>query len=506
MRHFASALVVGLLCVVAPGVAAQESGVSLDQPLPLPILRKVTEIAVFNADTGSVRWLKVLRDVEPEQTANRLSRFLDRPVEAGALRVVRDAGDQLSCNCLPLLQPGEYLVSEEPIRDVSGRYVSVNDESFKAITELLDYPLNEPALTGVMLSELTYVNNDDAVRRFLSARGFDVVLTYGFLNAERRESTLTLPVIVARHDATGAGYIGVRGTAEVGDLRTNLQATLVPWAENAGLVHKGFFDAANETVRIAGDALGEMHATAPQMPIYAVGHSLGAAVTAMLTVRLADDIPTLRAFGFAPPPIGNRAFAEAVRAHAAHVTNFFVPHEEIRTLGDLSQISKLQWLGAETLLDDMGATASRYHYVINYLKGVLKANGGSVKDYEQSLPVCVLHKTPCFAGWRENVVPLCVLDDPTCIETRWPEMRAWLMGGEAERTTARTDLAALKLRVLRADPPPYLMPLLFASMARLAASAGLSAEALGYLANAERGTGPRRLYEVMRTRIGAPDG
>src|SRR5690606_33376013 len=113
------------------------------------------------------------------------------------------------------------------------------------------------------------VNNNDAVRAFLEARGFTVLLTHGFLNAEKRAVSLTLPVIVARHAPTGAGYIAIRGTAEVTDLQTSLQAALVPWAQNAGLVHKGFYDAAVATTILVQDTLRDLRNRAPALPVYA---------------------------------------------------------------------------------------------------------------------------------------------------------------------------------------------------------------------------------------------
>jgi hypothetical protein len=330
-----------------------------------------------------------------------------------------------------------------------------------------------------------------------------VLFTHGFLNARKHNTTLLQPLIVARHDATRAGYIAVRGTAEVTDLRTSLQAALVPWAQNAGLVHKGFYDAATEAARLIRPSLSEMKASDATLPIFAAGHSLGAAVASMLTLRLADEFPTLRAVGFAAPPIGNAAFLRAVRERAAYVTTFFVPNEEIRTLGDLSRLSELQWLGTEKLLADMGATANRYHYVINYLKGVLAQSGGSVKAYERALPACVLYKTPCFTGWRENILPLCVLDDPACVRKRWPEMQVWLDKAPADDAAARERLAELKLLALRGNPPDHLRPLLYAEMARVAAEARAPEESGGFLTAAERLTGPRALYTAMRARLDA---
>lgn len=507
MRLIAAAAVIAM-CLIGPAAAADFNArellkeFSLDQVLPLPIRRSVTEIAVFNTETGRVRWLKVLMGLEPEPTAARLSTFFDRPVDADALRVVHAGSDGLLCTCQQLLGPDEYLVSEDPIRDASGRYVSINDEAYKAITELIDYPLTSTDLVNVMLSELAYVNNDDAVRGFLTARGFEVLLTHGFLNAERRSLSLTLPIIVAHHTPTRAGYVAIRGTAEVTDLQTSLQAALVPWAQNAGLVHKGFYDAAVMTAGLVQSALRELATRDPAMPLFATGHSLGAAVATILTLRVGQDFPTLRAVGFAPPPLGNNAFLDAVRERTPHITSFFVPNEEIRGLGDLSRISELRWLGTEKLLDDMGATANRYHYVINYLKGVLAASGGDVKAYEQSLPICVLYKTPCFTGWREHVIPQCVLDKPDCVKNRWSEMQRWLSADNDDPApSARQTLATLKMRVLRGNPPDHLRPLIYAEMARVAGAAGAPQEAMGYLTAAERITGTRPLYATIRTRL-----
>jgi Lipase (class 3) len=478
--------------------AADAQSTAVPRILPLEIYRNRSEVPILNLRNGTVRWVTVVRNVNPLGADHGLG--ADAPQRTSALFFWRE-GDNVLCTCTGVLRDGEFLINEEPVRDAaSGKYISIDDASFKELTMLANYPTIAPNLSAGALADLAYVTNEYAVRLALELRGFDTEYIYGFFGAASPEFESHLHLFVARNRRSGEIYLAIRGTNDISDMLTNLAAQPVSWDGKQGRVHGGFRKLALAAVKLVKPILLRLHQDSPGAPLIACGHSLGAAVAALVNVSLNASLPALKTIALAMPPVGTAGFVSEEAEPLALVTSYFVSHDEIRELGSLAGASHFQWIGREVTLGDMGRTAGHYHYVINYLKGLLTVHGLPLAPFERQMPICTLRGLPCFTGRHELVIPLCVYDDALCLDRDWPQMAKWMA---ATPTNPQSDLAEAHLieETMIANPPPDdIRPLIFLELAALHAGTD-GATSSRFLAAARVTAGDAWLVRAVQSRL-----
>ena len=383
--------------------------------LPPSLYSQVMTVPVFNVDTGRLRFLTGFKDIERRYLYSRLFRYTrrdDLELYQAPLFSTGDGTGAITCDCERFLEPGEFIVSETPVKNGSSTsFLSLNDESYKAVMELIDFPLETDAMIAVSFSELVYVYNARAIERFLDRRGFDLVYSYGFMESPVYPGESDAQFIIARERAGGRFIICVRGTSGVADLKTNVDAAMVPWA-GSGRVHKGFADIMEIVRKAVEDHRAEINRSG--QPVLVTGHSLGASVAVLLTIVMRDAGMDAHAITCAPAPMGDREFEAAYGERRDVIENLFLPGEELDTAGKLDMVQWMRLIGTKRYLDDVGKTAGATHFVINYLKGILKLHDLPVVPYERSVPLCVLDKFYCFDGGVIQFTPLCTLDDWGC--------------------------------------------------------------------------------------------
>ncbi|CAO3643013.1 unnamed protein product [Cunninghamella blakesleeana] len=113
---------------------------------------------------------------------------------------------------------------------------------------------------------------------------------------------------IARDRNTNSIVLSIRGTLSVFDTMTDLVCDYEPW--KGGMVHKGMKASAMWFFRHLGPKLIAYSNAHSTTALYIVGHSLGAATAAILTIMLLDYIDefkkgktgdfTIQSFGYAP--------------------------------------------------------------------------------------------------------------------------------------------------------------------------------------------------------------
>ncbi len=385
-------------CIALP---AKDRFVNLPT-LPVSVWSHLQTQAVVNARTGGIRFVARLNEVASTSSADTV--WINR------------LDDALVCQC-SALGDHEYLISEEPITDESGVYVSFNDESYKAVLEMVPYPMDAPVYSSVALSELAYVYNGTALADFLFVKGFQMELHSGMMNSSEYPGFRDTEYFMARDAAHR--YLSIRGTSGARDIETTVDAALVPY-KNLGLVHKGYLEVARHIFTRVYPALADS-----SLPIVVTGHSLGGSVAILVSMLLTDAGVPVTNLNFAPVPMADRKVALHY-ADLLPITNYFLPNEE---LAGLSGYGQLLWLpGDRVELPYVGTTAGAAHFVINYLKSVLVEGGRSRANYEAALPNCVLEKYACFDGKKENFVSSCAFVADDCFESQ----RQLLLGHPAD--------------------------------------------------------------------------
>jgi hypothetical protein len=478
--------------------AAHAQSTAVPPILPLEVYRNRTEAPVLNLLNGTVRWVIAVRNVDPLRADRGLEAYA--PQQTPVLFFWRE-GDNILCSCAGVLRDGEFLINEEPVRDAASRkYVSIDDASFKELTMLANYPTTAPDLSAGALADLAYVTNEYAVRLALELRGFDIEYIYGFFGASSPEPESNLHLFVARRRRSGEIYLAIRGTNDLSDMLTDLAVQPVSWDGEEGLVHSGFRKLALAAVKLVKPILLRLHQDSPGAPLIACGHSLGAAVAALVNVSLNASLPTLQTIALAMPPVGTAAFVSEETEQLALVTSYFVSHDEVRELGSLAGASHLQSIGREVTLGDLGRTAGHYHYVINYLKGLLTVHGLPLAPFERRMPICTLRGLPCFTGGHELVIPLCVYDDVQCLDRDWPQMAKWIATTPADPQSDLTEAHLIEETMIDNPPPDDVRPLMFLELAALHAGTD-GATSLRFLAAARAIAGDTWLARSVQSRL-----
>lgn len=123
----------------------------------------------------------------------------------------------------------------------------------------------------------------------------------------------------------GIVVVAVRGTASASDLLLDFNALKNPAVH--GFYHRGFHDEAVAARRLIQDAVGTAH------KVYFTGHSLGAAVAAILTQIWETRSAVMTPYLFAPPRFGTRAAAARLPRFAYTRRRDAIPHLPPKFLG-----------------------------------------------------------------------------------------------------------------------------------------------------------------------------
>lgn len=411
MKQLALTALLLLLTLGTPtGFALEQDDpyLPLHPDLPPSLYTYIDRAFVLNMREGSVRMVPAVSGIDR-------AAFLARLDAAGVPPFVfahidspypPDHGGPMEalCEC-SLLGEAEFIVSEMPFLNADGQYVSVNDESYKAVLELIRYPFTDIELASVALSELAYVYNSEALRIFLEDKGFELLDHAGFMNSSDYPGYRDSQYLVTRGIDTL--FVVVRGTSGALDIETTVDAELVPLGQ-LGLVHGGYFDIARhiresvlELVQRSND------------PVVVTGHSLGGSVSLMLTLMLMTDGLAVQNLNFAPVPLVDFRVA-SVFAETTNIVNYFLPNEELGSLE--AQGDWLYLPGEREIMADVGTTAGAAHFVINYLKSMLVKKQLSKKAYEDDMPDCVVIKYACFDGDELNFISACAFDQDHCMQ------------------------------------------------------------------------------------------
>lgn len=391
----------------ALGIDQHDPFIELPSNLPPSLYPYIESQPVLDASSGTVRFVVGVQGITKRVFLARadLDQLSTRQFVFFGAQKKSDLGgpNEIFCEC-DVLSDDEFIISEVPVVRPDGRYVSLNDESYKAILELIRYPFHNIALAAVALSELAYVYNSDALRIFLANKGYESLLDRGFMNSPDYPGYRDSQYLVLR--GHGQVFVVVRGTSGPLDVETSVDVELVPFRQ-LGLAHSGYLDIAQQVYDTILPLLQNY-----QEPIVVTGHSLGGSVTVMLTLMLLQDGLSVSGITFAPvPPVDFRVMSAF--EGLARLTNYFLPNEELRSLEERGN-----WLylpGKRDVLPDVGTTAGAAHFVINYLKSMLVVEGLSREDYETDLPDCVVTKYACFDGNKDNFISACAYTDDRCM-------------------------------------------------------------------------------------------
>ncbi|CAN7944345.1 unnamed protein product, partial [Ixodes hexagonus] len=111
----------------------------------------------------------------------------------------------------------------------------------------------------------------------------------------------TVPFYVALDHQTRSIMVVVRGTLSSDDLLTDFQTTLEELPNGGGIYHRGVLRSAQRVLSLLDKPLADAVARHPDYDLVTTGHSLGAAVAAVLAFFLRPRFPGVRCFAFSPP-------------------------------------------------------------------------------------------------------------------------------------------------------------------------------------------------------------
>jgi triacylglycerol lipase len=226
--------------------------------------------------------------------------------------------------------------------------------------------------------------------------------------------------------------VAFRGTESIGNALTDIETALVRQAIFPGLVHCGFFRAADVVYPTVRSLLTAMDR---QLPIWVTGHSLGGAMASLVAHRLAKDGFPIRAiYSYGSPRPGDRHFRAAYRLPNYRFVNDndLVPHLPLRWcyrhVGEL----KLLAPGGQLLEGDHHWKAKK-RSLVRHAKHVQRAHrvdedpplrldnfdwladhhlAGYIAGIARLLPRVPRRRHPEYAGLDLDAVPLHYIDEP----------------------------------------------------------------------------------------------
>lgn len=113
--------------------------------------------------------------------------------------------------------------------------------------------------------------------------------------------------------------LAVRGSASILDFCTDLCLINEEFMDGQG--HRGMVHAANWLVRHVKDDLKQLAVDYPAYQVVTTGHSLGAGVVALATMRLKEAFPGIHCYAFAAPASVTHELAEGCYDYVTSVVN-----------------------------------------------------------------------------------------------------------------------------------------------------------------------------------------
>ncbi len=176
------------------------------------------------------------------------------------------------------------------------------------------------ALLGAARGAPTAAGDNAPLRQALAAGGF--ALKGVLFDA----GTDTQGYVAVRRPADGPGMavLAFRGTQQVKDWMTNLDAVTTPVSssggEQLGKVHKGF----NEAFLSVSDRIDELLKGDEDLPLFITGHSLGGALATLATwYRSGESLAACYTFG--APRVGDAGLMDRFRTPIYRIVNGIDP-------------------------------------------------------------------------------------------------------------------------------------------------------------------------------------
>jgi len=151
------------------------------------------------------------------------------------------------------------------------------------------------------------ISHSDILKRNREAREFEPVY---FVVLDHRKKRIVL---------------GIRGTNSKEDVQTDLCVNPEPFScgSVSGFVHGGFLRACNYLISEVKHILSEQKRRHPDYQICVVGHSMGAGVATLFTLKTKRDLPTEHAVVFAPPPTVSSSLINECKFCITSIVNGF---------------------------------------------------------------------------------------------------------------------------------------------------------------------------------------
>jgi triacylglycerol lipase len=200
------------------------------------------------------------------------------------------------------------------------------------------------------LALLSYVPEEELVRGVLERAGFTDVRVVEFGST---------------HALLADELVVFRGTDDVHDALTNLDAALVParLTGGGGRVHRGFQEALDLVWGEVADHIGERD-------VFFAGHSLGAALATLAAARHAR---TRAVYTYGSPRVGDGAFCDSLSAPIYRVVNNNDVVTRLPPPLGYRHVGELQYL-------DDGGELRRDPELLERLREQLRGHGTRLKD------------------------------------------------------------------------------------------------------------------------------
>lgn len=155
------------------------------------------------------------------------------------------------------------------------------------------------------------------LRECLAAGGFDLK---GVLFDARTDTQGYVAVRRSKEGRLGMAVLAFRGTQQIKDWMTNLDAATMPVSssggETLGNVHRGF----NEAFLSVRDQIGPLLEGDEELPLFITGHSLGGALATLATWYLKGD-SLAACYTFGAPRVGDTGLIDRFRTPIYRIVN-----------------------------------------------------------------------------------------------------------------------------------------------------------------------------------------
>ena len=187
------------------------------------------------------------------------------------------------------------------------------------ITDLNQIEERLRELSKILRTSRPKSSNDDnaLLRGCLKAGGFDLK---GVLFDAKTDTQGYVAVKQPNEDCPGMAVLAFRGTQQIKDWMTNLDATTTSVSsssgETLGNVHRGF----NEAFLSVHDQIDPLLEGDKQLPLFITGHSLGGALATLATWYL-NGSSLAACYTFGAPRVGNTGLMDRFRTPIYRIVN-----------------------------------------------------------------------------------------------------------------------------------------------------------------------------------------